>query len=455
MEGADPAGRAVADERDRLAVARLLRFFHPRTGKWTTPTGEAWQPALAIDAVVNTYERTRDVAYLNVIEKSFARYRGRRSHFYDDDGWYLNAWLRAYDVTGDAKYLDEAEALFAKMTEAWDGVCGGGLWWNADRGYKNAITNELFLLAAARLHRRAGAPTGEGRYLDWALREWNWFDASGMINSYHQVNDGLDASCANNGGTTWTYNQGVILGGLVELWRITGDRSHLARARQIADAAVATLVHEDPTGSTGSILAEPGEPARCVGDAQVFKGIFVQNLARLHGADPDGGPAYQRFLNTNADAVWRARQRLRRGVGPYWTQRRGRVNAATQAAAALLVGGVALLHAGGETDEVPPTEGTVYEVPPQPDGRDVTVTVDAAATRDHILTFRYAAARDTVRHLSVNGVRHAARMLFIGTGDGTVSYTVPLTRGTNTVSLNRPWSLWRRNRLSLESLLVR
>ncbi|MEK6280335.1 MAG: hypothetical protein AABN95_08270 [Acidobacteriota bacterium] len=34
------------------------------------------------------------------------------------------------------------------------------------------------------------------------------------------MNNGLDDSCENDGGTTWTYNQGVILGGLVELFRV-------------------------------------------------------------------------------------------------------------------------------------------------------------------------------------------------------------------------------------------
>ncbi len=44
------------------------------------------------------------------------------------------------------------------LSHAWDDVFGGGLWWTDDhshgilgRGYKNAITNELFLYASASL----------------------------------------------------------------------------------------------------------------------------------------------------------------------------------------------------------------------------------------------------------------------------------------------------------------
>ncbi|HEV7962676.1 MAG TPA: glycoside hydrolase family 76 protein [Actinoplanes sp.] len=350
---ADPgrdAGGTPAD-RDRLVMGRLLRYFRRWNGRWRTPTGEAWQPALALDAVVNSYERTRDDRYLAVVERSFARYRGRRSHFYDDDGWYLNAWLRAYDVTGGSAYRDEAEALFDEMTNGWDAVCAGGLWWNRDRQYKNAITNELFLLAAARLHRRAPNGEGPGSYRDWATRAWAWFDSSGMINENGLINDGLDSRCANNGGVTWTYNQGVILGALVEMWQMTGDRSYLDRAQQIADATIATLV------SPGGILTEPCEPDRCSGNAQIFKGVFAQGLARLYAANPGAMPTYRTFLTANADSLWSAARDRDNGIGLSWTGPAGRVTAATQISAALLLGEVALLDTGGAARPAPPRDG--------------------------------------------------------------------------------------------------
>jgi predicted alpha-1,6-mannanase (GH76 family) len=333
--GPAPALDTPAD-RDRLAMAKLLTFFRPRNGRWKTPTGEAWQPALALEAVLSTYERTRDLNYLRVVEASFTRYRGRRSRYYDDDGWYLNTWLRAYDDTGDTRYLNEAESLFAEMMRAWDGVCGGGPWWSTDRDYKNAITSELFLLSAARLHRCD--PKGTA-YRDWAERTWRWFDASGMINEHHLVNDGLDPLCANNGGVTWSYNQGVILSALVELSAVTGERCYLDRAEEIADAAISTL------GSPDGILREPGEPDSCSANGQIFKGVFVQGLARLYRARGGARSAYRTFLTTNANALWRSRRSRDNGIGLCWAGPVGRVTAATQTAGSLLLGEVALLHA--------------------------------------------------------------------------------------------------------------
>ena len=125
----------------------------------------------------------------------------------------------------------------------------------------NAIANELFLDVAAHLANRAGPKSNY--YLNWAKKEWNWFKHSGMIDSKHLINDGLDnVTCQNNGGTVWSYNQGVILGGLTELSRATHDNSYIHTAKQIADAAIKNL-----TDSNG-ILHDVCEPD-CGADGSV------------------------------------------------------------------------------------------------------------------------------------------------------------------------------------------
>lgn len=470
----------VPEDRDTAAMTRLLSAFRASDGYWDMPTGEAWQPALAIDAVINTYERTRDVQYLNVIEKSFQRYNGRRSYYFDDDGWYLNAWLRAYDVTGDPKYLDEAKSLFDVMKGAWNTTCSGGVWWNKDYNYKNAITNELFLLAAARLHRRAGNGTGAGSYYDWAMKEWNWFKNSGMINAQKRVNDGLNGSCQNNGGLAWTYNQGVILGGLVELWRITGDRGYLYSAEQIAEGTINNQVY------SGGILKEAAcEDTTCSGgDHFIFKGPFAQGLAQLYNADRGNKPAYGTFLTTNADSAWNNSRDTSNTIGFVWKSPAGTFNNATHAAGTLLIGEVALLNAGGETSTVPATSGTVYEAENatrtnlgtestysgysgsgyvagwNANGQSVTFNVSSSSARTAVVTIRYAAgAGDARRVLSANGTVRAADLLFTGTGAWgtyrTVSFNVPLNSGSNTVTLAYDPAKGSTNYLNLDRIEVK
>ena len=281
-------------------IGVLQRWYSRRSGLWKTVGW--WNSANALTAVIGYSRHTGDRSYLGVVENTFIRAQRRNpgfvNEFFDDNLWWALAWVAAFDLAGDERYLTAAQAIFEHSLSGWDDTCGGGLWWNEDRKYKNAITNELFLTLAALLFQRAPANQG---YRDWALREWEWLHASGMISPAGLVNDGLTAACANNQGTTWTYNQGVILGGLAALHEITGDRGFLQQGEVIADATLSTLA--DRRG----ILAEPCEPSGCDGDQTQFKGIFVRYLhqfSRHSSAQQGGRPAYRTFILANADSVW-------------------------------------------------------------------------------------------------------------------------------------------------------
>ena len=68
-----------------------------------------------------------------------------------------------------------------------------------------------------------------------------------MINSSGLVDDGLNDDCQSNGQTVWSYNQGLAIGGALELWRATGDPTLLSTARRLADAAIDGADHRRRT----------------------------------------------------------------------------------------------------------------------------------------------------------------------------------------------------------------
>ncbi len=338
---ADP----IAESREDAAMAKLLAGFNVRSNGWTKgPT---------LDAIINIYQRTRDPKYRTLINDSLTYGRGWRSGdsnklYYDDMGWYANAWIRAYDVTGDRAFLTEAQAIFSDMTRAWDNTCGGGIWWTDERNYKNAITNELFLLAASRLARRVPNGTGPGSYQDWAVKEADWFvNKSGMINAQGLINDGLNSSCQNNNQATWSYNQGVILGGLAEMFRLTGDRSHLTTAYRLADASTTRMLH--PNGTYRDVCDAWG--GGCTGDALIFKGPYVQGLARLYNADRAAKPQYLTLLKTSANGMWANARSADNGIGVNWGGPVGTVTQSSQAAGTQLLGAITLLDAFPQGEE--------------------------------------------------------------------------------------------------------
>jgi predicted alpha-1,6-mannanase (GH76 family) len=321
------------DDRARAAAGMeaLHRWYRKRTGRWRT-TGW-WNAANALTTVIGYTRCTGDETYLGVVECTFRA--ASRKHpdflvgFYDDNGWWGLAWVAAYDLTGVARYLDAARTIFANLLTGWDDTCGGGMWWSTDRSYKNAITNELFLTLAAQLHQRCA---DSGEYLEWALREWDWFCARGLIGASGLVNDGLDDSCQNNRGQTWTYNQGVVLGGLAALHQITGDAAYLRQAQALADAALARLTTPAPAARHG-ILLEPGEhaTARRDRDRPQFKGIFVRNLYDLY--QQSARPAYHEFIRDNARSIWTYDRNSRNQFGLHWAGPFDKADAARQSAA--------------------------------------------------------------------------------------------------------------------------
>jgi predicted alpha-1,6-mannanase (GH76 family) len=323
-------------------IGVLQRWYSRRTGLWRS-TGW-WNSANALTAVIRHSRYTGEASRRWVIENTFTRAQrgfltvqrrkpGFINDYFDDNLWWALAWVAAWDLTGDERYRAAAQAIFAHSLTGWDGTCGGGLWWNEKRDYKNAITNELFLTLAALLAARV---PGQREYRDWALRSWEWLHGSGMIGPSGLVNDGLTAACANNGDTTWTYNQGVILGGLAALHELTGDEAYLGQAEVTADAAVRSLV--DAAG----VLAEPAETRAGAADRDMpqFKGIFVRYLQDFARHRPK--PSYRAFVLANADSLLAHAANAAGQYGLHWSGPFDTADAARQTSAVELLTAAAL-----------------------------------------------------------------------------------------------------------------
>jgi len=320
-------------------IHTLQSWYTQSSGLYQT-TGW-WNSANAITVLVNYSRVSRDKSYLpvfaNTLQQAQNTSKGFLNNFYDDEGWWALAWIDAYDLTKDQRYLSMADSIFTDMAGGWDATCGGGIWWSKDRKYKNAIANELFLSVAAHLASRASDGKAKKQYVDWAQKEWSWFANSGMINAQHLINDGLVlATCKNNQEITWSYNQGVILGGLAELNRVAPDPVLLQTAKDIANA---TLTHL--TDSNG-ILHDTCEP-KCGGDGIQFKGIFVRNLMELYSSTND--QQYKKFVEVNAQSIWKNSQGPNYQFGQVWSGPFDDGNAGIQSSALdVFVAAIAMTH---------------------------------------------------------------------------------------------------------------
>ncbi|MET7680429.1 glycoside hydrolase family 76 protein [Streptomyces sp. NPDC005423] len=322
-EGTCTAWARPVPTRARAAADALMTSYDPYDGWWP---GSWWNSAATLTALVDFARTTGTHDYDWVIARTFDRNRGRFaagvrgtdpiegdfvSRSIDDSGWWAIAWVDAYDYTGDVRYLDEAVTIASYVQQYWDpGTCGGGVWWDRERTYKNAVTNGQYLWLTAALHQRVA---GDTVWLQRARTAADWYRSSGLIGSSGLVNDGLTASCANNGGTVWSYNQGLAIGGFTELWRATGDSSLLSTARILADAATTST-----RLTVDGVLTESCDAgsASCDDNQKQFKGIFLRNFADL--ARATGSGVYGGYVQRQAETLWARDRTSLNTLGARW-----------------------------------------------------------------------------------------------------------------------------------------
>jgi predicted alpha-1,6-mannanase (GH76 family) len=320
------------------SIATLMKTYDAGTGRIG---GGWWTGAVALSTVMTYRQASGDTQYDYAISEAFDKNKSNNftNEYLDDTGWWALVWIQAYDITGSASYLQMARTDADYMHNYWDTTCGGGIYWSTARAYKASIANELFLAVTAGLHNRIA---GDTTYLGWANSEWSWFNGSGLINSSRQVIDGINVNSCSKSTAVFTYNQGVVLAGLSELSRATGNTGLFNDARSIADSAASRLVRN-------GILTENCDP-NCGSDGDAFKGIFMRGLRTL--ATASRITTYDAFIQTQAASIVAHDTNSSGQSGPLWAGPVQGATSITQASAA-----AALVSALGVTS--PSTVGVL------------------------------------------------------------------------------------------------
>lgn len=302
------------------AINELQEWYNTETGLWETTSW--WNAANALTGIIRYTKVSGDNSYISVIENTFAKtkefivpasdehpkriVKNYINDYYDDQGWWALAWVEAYDLTANKKYLEMAKVIFEEMKSGWDEKCGGGIYWKKGLPYKSAISNELFMLLAVRLALRTD---NKSYYQEWAEKEWQWFSQTGMINKLPLVHDGVRENCEAKG-RHYTYNQGVILAALVDLGKLKEEVKYAELAQKIAMAAITNMSTE-----TGILKGHPKEEVG--NDGVQFKGIFMRHLAYLHRHHAKA--EFAEFIGNNAKAIEKlATQKNTNHIGSQW-----------------------------------------------------------------------------------------------------------------------------------------
>ncbi|RYZ60375.1 MAG: hypothetical protein EOP07_00900 [Proteobacteria bacterium] len=278
------------------AAGELASFYLRDNGLWP----EGWlSTANSLVAMIGYMERTgtQDFSWIlaNTLVKVGADKLYRESQE-DNASWGI-AWLRAYDLTKEAKYLDAARVQADRMTrEAWDETCGGGIYDRTDKTSKSVAANLLYIKLLAGLSTRVMTASN---YKADAVKAWEWFQASALLKDRSLVLGTIEAStCQFKETSPLAQNQGTLVGALTELYRATSNEAYLSKAKLLADASMKALAHNNGVFSDDAF---PKCDNCSIGD-RLNKGIYVRNLAELNAVAKVS--TISKFLEMNSRSIW-------------------------------------------------------------------------------------------------------------------------------------------------------
>ena len=226
------------------------------------------------------------------------------NNYYDDMAWLALATLRldklAEDTrktTGRERNAKVLQSLTLQFDSASTDDLGGGTFWSTKRDFKNTPATAPVALYYA----RTGNPAKAQALLDW-LDARLYEPEQGLYRDGVRITGAGDVLLEE---TIYTYNQGPVLGALLEL----GGEANLGRAAALVEAVARSLTQPAPLlGRTVAVLRCEG-----TGDGGLFTGILVRYLALA--ARDERLPAETRdtaatLVNNTAEALWEGRRIL-------------------------------------------------------------------------------------------------------------------------------------------------
>jgi len=289
---ASPLDRALAAWRPIEGLLHRPRFFAPslRDGPWVNASIAAvWGLSQVLAAaaqlrMLGAIDADVVKALLRVLERhrdgsGYDAFPGDRPRYYDDNAWVGLDFVQLELAGTPGGYGLEAARVLGFLQQGLRD--DGGVFWierpkESIHTCSTAPTGEL----AAQLH----LLTGDGAALEIAER------TSRYLHAQLRRDDALYRDNVRVDGTVddaiYSYNQGTPVGLDVLRYRIDGDRSHLARAHETADAALDHFAVDDGLWR----------------QAPCFNAIFFRNLVALDAVDTH--PRVRSVLARYLERLW-------------------------------------------------------------------------------------------------------------------------------------------------------
>ena len=277
-----PTTEASIDNADVASSSLFATYWVPSRRDFGA--NNYWFYAHSIDIAAMAFARTPKAENLRRLNDivSAERERGflQGEHvFFDDEAWMAISLARVHALTGDTRSLNDSVELLEDILKRGREGRENGVWWNSEHQKVATASNIAPVIAGALLWKLTKNPA----YLAFAKKNYRfWYETMVNLQTF-QVNDQIFGN-GEIDTTAFSYDQGLMIGAAVELFRITGEEKFLRDARNLSSYMLTRMV------SQGVMVEELCLTRRqdCLGwkDVAMFKGIAVRYLVELLKVDP-------------------------------------------------------------------------------------------------------------------------------------------------------------------------
>lgn len=158
---------------------------------------------------------------------------GQDTRFYDDNAITGIELVDAFRISGNTKYLEQAELAMDFIMTGEDTVCGGGVVWNETEGKgvgeKGISANGFSVYLALKLYQINKKQV----YLDYANRIYSWVKRNLQNPDDLIYWNGVNVKDCSVNKTIWTYNTAIMILSDLEFYTLTKDKSYLEDATRM------------------------------------------------------------------------------------------------------------------------------------------------------------------------------------------------------------------------------
>lgn len=261
---------------------------------------------------------------------------------YDDQQWLVRELINSYHLTGEEKYLQEAEYLSSYILDGWDctldnfGKECGGITWGPGYVSKHSCSNGPFVSPLVWLHeiykdkedtityryiekdksRVEKTVKKSDYYLDFAKKVYAFQrdnlkrddgvyddmlagDDSGGKVVYEEINGQTyrkHTSLFNRVGPAYSYNSGTMLSGAADLYRVTKEGKYLSDLQNLVAASFKYFADKDAE-------REGYYSYDISGFGNWFNGVLFRGYVDAYPFDIKAGTPIQSFQD-NLDYAW-------------------------------------------------------------------------------------------------------------------------------------------------------